>query len=68
MKLLMSLLILTLLTNAYVLFESFAVTASSHQIKFRFTGFSLYFGDLLRTYSIFQLFSIVRSKLIRQSM
>ena len=55
----MSLLLLTLLTNACVLFESFAATASSHQIKFRLTGFSLYFGDLLRTRSIFRISSTV---------
>ena len=55
----MSLLILTLLTNACVLFKIFAATASSHQIKFQLTGFSLYFGDLLRTRSIFRTSSTV---------
>ena len=40
------------MTNACVLFEIFAATASLRQIKFQLTGFSLYFGDLLHTRSI----------------
>ena len=47
------------MTNACVLFESFAATASLRQIKFQLTGFSLYFGDLLHTCSIFQTSSTV---------
>ena len=47
------------MSNACVLFEIFAATASSHQIKFQPTGFSLYFGDLLRTRSIFRTSSTV---------
>ena len=42
------------MSNACVLFEIFAATASLRQIKFQLTGFSLYFGDLLCTRSIFQ--------------
>ena len=55
----MTLLILTLLSNACVLFEIFAATASLRQIEIQLTGFSLYFGDLLRTCSIFRTSSTV---------
>ena len=55
----MSLLILTLLTDVCVLFKIFAATASSCQIKVQLTGFSLYFGNLLRTRSIFWISSTV---------